>query len=230
MPKQQYLFISYARGDHDRVLPLVEAVRKELEFRALPIQVWMDVSNLQPGESWNAAITAALESSVGGLFFVSPRSLQSEWVRRELQVATTTQTRLVIPVFLHKNLEGAPPELIERQGIDLSGRPTGEWIMAAAANVADAVERHLKSTRKPLPVVAKTEAPAIAADLARELRSPTGLVENAGAPTSVFVVHGHSDKALAELERFLTSIGARHFGASGRIGTVTFPEVYGRCV
>jgi hypothetical protein len=34
MTKEQYLFVSYARADQERVLHLVEAARKELEFRA----------------------------------------------------------------------------------------------------------------------------------------------------------------------------------------------------
>lgn len=206
MGKQQNLFVSYARADQERVVPLVDAVRKELEFRALPIQVWMDLSDLQPGENWNSAISDALESSVGFLFFVSPRSLQSDFIRHELQVATTTPDRLLIPVILHRDLEGVPPELKNWQWLDLSGRPTHEQVMSAAVRVADAVESYLKSTRAPRPAVAKAEAPSIAADLARELRSSSGPVESGEPPKSVFVVHGHSDKALAELERFLTSV------------------------
>ena len=36
----------------------------------------------------NAAIFEALQASIGFLFFVSPRSLQSEWIRRQVQIAT----------------------------------------------------------------------------------------------------------------------------------------------
>ena len=124
MAKHQYLFVAYHRGDQDRVLPVVDAVRKELEFRAVPIKVWMDVSNLIPGENWDSAISDALKSSVGFLFFVSPQSLQSKWIRRELQIATTTTDRLLIPVILHRQLD-MPPELERWQSLDLSGRPAG---------------------------------------------------------------------------------------------------------
>lgn len=206
MSKQQYLFVSYARADQDRVLPFVKAVQKELEFHALPIQVWMDLANLQPGENWSSAISDALEASVGFLFFVSPPALQSEWIRRELEVATKNQDRLVIPVFLHRDLQGAPHQLMEWQGIDLSGRPSNEQILSEATKVAAAVERHLKSTPTLRPAVARAQAPAIAADLARELRSPSGPVEGGEQPKSVFIVRGHSDKALAELEKFLVSV------------------------
>lgn len=144
MTQQHLLFVSYARGDQDRVLPIVDAVRRELEFRAVPIDVWMDVSNLQPGESWDFAISDALESSVGFLFFVSPRSLQSEWIRRELQIATATTDRLLIPVILHRDLPQTMPLALQtRQWLDLSGQPTDEEILSGAAQIADAVERHI---------------------------------------------------------------------------------------
>jgi hypothetical protein len=81
---KRFLFVSYAKEDLDRVRPLVDAVRQELAFRVLPIELWIDISDLRPGEQWNIAIGEALEASVGFLFFVSPRSLRSDWVRREL--------------------------------------------------------------------------------------------------------------------------------------------------
>jgi predicted nucleotide-binding protein len=65
----------------------------------------------------------------------------------------------------------------------------------------------LKSIPSPSPVVKSSEAPAIAADLARELRTPAEYEEDrASINRSVFVVHGHSEKGLVELEGFLTSI------------------------
>jgi hypothetical protein len=207
MPKQQYLFVSYARLDADRVLPLVEAVQKELEFRALPIRVWLDLSELQPGENWNSAISEALESSIGVLLFVSQASLGSEWMCRDLQVATTTRNRLLIPVFLQRHFEAVPNPLKHLKGIAFPGRATNKQTIVAAAEVADGVEGYLNSTRAPSPVVAKAEIPVIAADLARELRSPGVAMESGEPPKSVFVVHGHSEKGLAELELFLTSVG-----------------------
>ena len=215
MVRQQYLFVSYASDDLERVIPVVDAVRKELKFRAVPIEVWMDLSILKPGESWPAEISAALEASVGVLFFVSPRSLRSEWIRREIAIATTSTDRLLIPIILHRDLE-VPFHMIRYQAFDLSGRPTDERIMSAASEVADAVERYLKSTPTPRPVVTKAEAPAIAADLARKLRSPSEPAEDSELHRSVFVVHGHSDKALGELERFLTSVGVQPIVLSRR--------------
>ena len=95
---ERYLFVSYAREDLDRVRPLVEALKEELAFRALPVDVWMDVSALRPGEQWDVAISEALKASLGLLIFLSPRSLASDWVQREVEIAATAAGRLIIPV------------------------------------------------------------------------------------------------------------------------------------
>lgn len=206
--KEQYLFISYARGDQDRVMPVVDAIRQELEFRAVPIKVWMDVSNLQPGESWDSALTDALKSSVGFLFFISPRALQSEWIRHELQIATASEEKLLIPIILHRPpIESMPEALKVRQWVDLSDRPSEKVILSGVVQIVDAVERFLKESPKPRPVLTSSEAPAIAANIARELRTPTeSEADIESVNRSVFVVHGHSDKGLEKLEEFLTSI------------------------
>ncbi|MDH4338623.1 MAG: nucleotide-binding protein [Candidatus Krumholzibacteria bacterium] len=205
MEKQHYLFVSYARADLDRVVPVVDAVRKELEFRTVPIEVWMDVSNLQPGESWTSAISDALESSVGVLIFLSPQSVQSDLLHREISLASATKDRLLIPIILHQDLQ-MPFRLQALQYIDLSGQPTDEQTMSAATKVVDAVARYLRSTPTPRALVGKVDAPIIAADIARKLRSSSEPVEDGSPPRPVFVVHGHSNTALAELERFLTSV------------------------
>ena len=78
--------------------------------------------------------------------------------------------------------------------------------MSVAVAVVDAVERYLRSTRKPRPAVAKAEVPGIAADLARERRSPTGPMEGCEQTKSVIVVHGHNYKGHAEREHVLESV------------------------
>ncbi len=202
----RYLFVSYAREDLDRVLPLVDAIKSELAFRALPVDLWMDVSNLRPGEQWNDTIAEALESSIGFLFFLSPRSLRSEWVRRELEIAAARSDPLIFPVLLHKPLD-VPTAISQWLRIDLSGRRTPEEITIAATHIADVTESYLKTTPRPRPVVSKTEAPRIAADIAQQVRAPVEAAESDAKHKSVFVVHGHNTQALATLEDYLSSVG-----------------------
>jgi predicted nucleotide-binding protein len=47
----------------------------------------------------------------------------------------------------------------------------------------------------------------IAADIARDMRASVAESVAEGAPDSVFVVHGHDEPALTELETYLTAIG-----------------------
>jgi predicted nucleotide-binding protein len=204
--EKSHLFVSYSRQDIDRVRPIVGAVKDELEFRALPVDLWMDTSNLVPGEQWDVAITEALRASIGFIFFLSPRSLQSDWVARELTLAAASLDRLIIPVILYWPLE-VPPALAERQWLDLSGRPTRKQIKIAATQVAEVVESHLKKTPQPAPVVSKQEAPRLASDLAQEFRAATEPRTSREQSTSVFVVHGHNADVLSSLEEWLAILG-----------------------
>jgi predicted nucleotide-binding protein len=200
-----YLFVSYAREDIDRVRPLVDAVREELKFRALPVDLWMDMSNLRPGEQWDAAITEALESSIGFLFFVSPRSMRSDWVKHELEIAAAAPDRLIIPVILRETLD-LPPALAVRQWLRFTGRPTREQITIAAEQIADATETYLQLTPMPPAVVSAAAAPTLASDIAQEIRAAVEPIPAGPERNSVFVVHGHDIQALAKLENYLASV------------------------
>jgi predicted nucleotide-binding protein len=165
----------------------------------------MDVSSLQPGELWNEAIAHALESSIGFLFFLSPRSIRSELVSREIAAAAKVQDRLIIPVVLHEPLD-VPADLRAWQYIRLVGRASSTEIEQAVAHIADATERYLRETPAPRPAVSAEAAPALAASIAQEVRIAAEAPAEPGG-NSIFVVHGHDTKALAELEKFLASVG-----------------------
>jgi len=191
----------------NRVAPLVDAVREELAFRAVPVEVWMDTKNLRPGQQWDGAIAAALEASIGFLFFISPRSLHSNWVRRELEIAPAGSGRLIIPVMLYEPLAlDLPPSLAERQWLKFLGRPTKEDTEDAAAQIAEATERYLRETPMPRAPVTKTQAPLISADIGREVRSSIEPAKDQGPLNAVFVVYGHDTQALTELEEYLGSV------------------------
>ena len=208
MPKDsQYLFVSYARADLDRVLPLVDAVREELSFRALPVELWMDQANLSAGEQWDIQIQNALSSSIGILVFLSPRSLQSDWVLREISAAATSTRRLILPVFLYWPLPDLPAAVAMRQGIKLTEPLEPESLRRSAVQIAEAVEGYLERTPQPESAVSEKEAPTIAADIAREVRASIQSTSGEEKPNSVFVVHGHDLQSLAVVEDYLASAG-----------------------
>ncbi len=200
----RYLFASYARDDIDRVLPITEAVRKSLAARSSNVELWTDLTHLKPGEQWNVAIKEALSSAVGFLFFVSPDSLQSEWVRRELDIAAAHTDRLLIPVIL-SHADHLPRTLRDRQWLDLSTATTPHDISHAAERIVDAVTAHLGASTTPSPPVGSSEALFVAAEMAESARK-ANKSSTSKQSYSVFVVHGHSTEALSELESFLASV------------------------
>jgi predicted nucleotide-binding protein len=205
----RYLFVSYAREDAALVLPLVGAIREEYRRQALDVDVWVDMDNLAPGQRWDAEITRALHDSIGLLVFVSPASMKSAWVSREITAAAESLGRLIIPVIL-RHVPNLPTPLAERQWLDLSRGLSESELHQAALDIAKATEAHLRAG-EPLPPVAGAEAPEIAATIAQEARNVANVGAQQERPDSVFLVHGHEGAALAEMEAYLSSLGIKTF-------------------
>jgi hypothetical protein len=102
------LFLSHASEDK----PFVEALRAGLPAH---VRVWLDVDNLYAGHRLSDELRRAiLDENDYVALFVSPRSLQSDWVARELDWALEREADLVrpfvVPVFLPGTSEVAPSE------------------------------------------------------------------------------------------------------------------------
>jgi len=78
---EPYLFATYARPDLKLGEPIVSGLNR------IGIDTWMDIKDLQPGQSWEVAIREALEGAIGMLVFVSRASMKSEYIRREVEAA-----------------------------------------------------------------------------------------------------------------------------------------------
>ena len=128
-------------------MPIVEAIRIELEKRAVPVELWTDITHLRPGQQWDIEIKEALESSVGALFFISRESAKSNWMRAEMSFAIRTPDRLIIPVLLDSNAH-LPLILEVFQRVDLS-EPSATAIASAADRIATNVESYLRQTPAP---------------------------------------------------------------------------------
>jgi len=86
------VFVSYSHEDHK----IAEALTAQL--RAVDVQVWAD-RDVSPGENWALAIGKALEQSDAMIVLVSPQSMASLWVQRELEYALTSprfEGRLIV--------------------------------------------------------------------------------------------------------------------------------------
>jgi hypothetical protein len=71
-------FLSYARKDADRALTIA-SIARQAGFR-----VWIDSTSLHPGDEFSKTITSAIEESDLFIVCLSPNSVDSVWVNREL--------------------------------------------------------------------------------------------------------------------------------------------------
>ena len=203
--KNSYLFVSYSRQDIDRILPLLKAVRKELARRAVPVALWADILDLSPGQQWDRAIEEALNLSMGALFFASHQSVNSSNIQDELSYVLG-ESRLVIPVLLEPNIK-MPIRLRAIQYLDFFDPLTPEKTANTAKIIAEIVQSRVGASPPTVAVASPTDAPALAADIARQIRALSEPTQDGTHPTSVFLVHGHSSEALGQLEDYLSSVG-----------------------
>jgi hypothetical protein len=96
------LFISYSRQDSKEVDPLA----RRLETAGH--KVWIDRSAIQGGERWQQQIVSGIERADVFLIILSPESVQSENVERELGLAYV-RNKAILPVMLHR--VEVPPRL-----------------------------------------------------------------------------------------------------------------------
>lgn len=103
------LFISYAHDD----MPICKQFVKLLEAH----EVWFD-QNLRGGEEWWQRILDRLAWCEGLIYLLSPASVESEYCRREANIALSSG-KVLIPVIIHRRAQ--MPEFLKHiQYIDLS--------------------------------------------------------------------------------------------------------------
>lgn len=126
--KQLSVFLSYARGDRDRALPIIEALG------AQGIDVWWD-GLLKGGERFANTTETALETADAVVVLWSAKSNESHWVRDE---ATSGRDR---GCMISVSLDGSEPPLGFRQiqYIDFT-RWRGDATAPALQELVSAVE------------------------------------------------------------------------------------------
>jgi WD40 repeat protein len=92
------VFISYSR----RNLNVVERLARDLQDAGL--EVWVDFRKIKGGEAWRQAIYNGIDESEFVIACLSAPAAESEWVRRELEIAQQ-QKKLIIPVMLERAFE-----------------------------------------------------------------------------------------------------------------------------
>ncbi len=104
------VFISYSHSDEEWANELREQLRGVGTHKIL---VWDPVSEISPGENWALKYGRALEQADAVIVLLSPDSVKSDWVRREIEYVLGSpkfRDRLIpvmvkptkeVPWFLH---------------------------------------------------------------------------------------------------------------------------------
>jgi hypothetical protein len=107
-----HIYISYSRQDRDSVHQYVERLRAE------GYTVWIDDQNIPTGTEWWSQIQLAIAEADAYIMFLSLASVESQWIRTELNSALSNN-KPVIPVLLeHLPLQFLPQQIANLQYVD----------------------------------------------------------------------------------------------------------------
>lgn len=88
-----HVFVSYSRKDSETVDHIVARLNKD------GLDVWIDREDIKGGELWHESIVEAIDRAYAFVLMLSPSSLASDNVRKEVDVAEGSKRELV-PVLL----------------------------------------------------------------------------------------------------------------------------------
>lgn len=103
------------------------------------IRPWLDGWDIRPGDSILTKIEEGITGADYFLPFVSPRSIESNWVRAEIEMAVTRKLLdklRIIPVFVEVGVESAPLFLQTIKGVKL---PNDTEVGRAGQEAVDAI-------------------------------------------------------------------------------------------
>ena len=89
---EPFVFISYAHKDSDKVFPIIDQLHKK------GYRIWYD-EGIDPGSEWPEAIAQNLTNATAVILFVSPNSMDSHNVRREVTFSINLR-KLMLSVYL----------------------------------------------------------------------------------------------------------------------------------
>jgi hypothetical protein len=110
------LFISYSHVDEEWVLQLFASLRQR------GVDAWLDQEALDPGAEFPTWVEMGIQESRAFGIVITPASMHSQWVRRELSIALELhqQHRIrLIPIRLAPD-EPLPPELRSHTWVDFT--------------------------------------------------------------------------------------------------------------
>ncbi len=118
-----YIFISYASADRERVMPVVDALRR------VGVPVWLDQQGIAGGEHYALEIADAIASCAAFLLLCSATSLASRNVKQEIALAWKYE-RAYVPLLLeHVTIPRDVEYWLEAaQWVEVHEKAEGEWL------------------------------------------------------------------------------------------------------
>jgi hypothetical protein len=193
-----HLFISHASKDDD----FVKELRHALEAHQLT--VWVDSRNLRGGSKLAPEISAAIELARQTIVVISPHTINSPWVRREIKQALAVEKERqdagyrVIPLLL----PGIEPSALEHW---FDEEPVGIKIELKVGSVSEALPQILATLGERLPDDPKSQSTAPAkpvAELLLKLSDPKMQAITGGqrASAKATVIYQPTDATAREVE------------------------------
>jgi hypothetical protein len=132
------VFISYSHDDND----IVDALTRRLDTDQ--INYWRDEKDLFVGEVVDKAISKAIQDSRLFLIVLTPKSISSRWVEREIDEAAHEETegkKIILPIVA-KDLpsEQIPARLRRKLYVDMS-----KSFDTGYAKLAKSIRYHLRT-------------------------------------------------------------------------------------
>lgn len=142
MDKKEYVYFSYSKGDRERV------DRLSHDLRAHGIECWLDVEEIGPGSNWSKEIVKALKGASALLFVLSRYSVQSTWLRSELD-SFKGRGGIVIPIVLDdEGARWASRKFVDVQWVDFRSNYEDGFNLLLAA-LPDSVRKNRPIEAKP---------------------------------------------------------------------------------
>lgn len=121
------VFVSYCHHDE----PFVRRVEKALANEG--VKLWRDRRDAYIGDDLERTIIDAIQSHPGFLVVLTHKSMQSEWVQREIKLAAEGNSS-IFPIVAEEGVE-LPAEIAHRVYADCSGSKFAEGIRRVMATI-----------------------------------------------------------------------------------------------
>jgi predicted nucleotide-binding protein len=196
MKDETYVFIAFSAQDRNLARRFADA----LEITG--IKLWTGLDDIPLGADFRQVIIQGITSAAGLIPLLTKFGVSSSWVMEEMRICLHLG-KPIYPVVVG-DFPRLPDDISHVQVLALSENPSSSELAAAAGRIAAVFRDTSPATQTQV-----LELQRFASKLAEEGPRFGEQSDTEQASNSVFVVHGHQDAALNDLEQYLKSLDVR---------------------